>query len=612
MAITYSLAPVPRWFFTDNFGRPLAGGTMETYSSLDHTQPKPVYKTASNALPWDNPILFDANGMQGPFFWEFDDAVPDDGYFLVVKDSSGNLIFTEDNYFPGSGGGGGGGTTYIDLDNQIVNGSFWRNIGSTSVASTAVNRIIAPSAHEAFHEPDLRFIKNSTTAADTLEFIEFGVGDTPFGSEITPAYFLRYVCNNTPSPETIKCIQFPIISNVKNLGNQDCTFKFWARCNSGDPQVTINIYPYYGTGGVPSTSTPINIQTINLTSDWDNYEVTIPVPSTGGKTLGTNRDDALYLQFQYPLGQATSIDLSKPMFFVGDDAPDSYFETYDMVNGVISAPRTGDVRIALNSFTPFGWVPANDGTISRVNTVTPPAGFLLARGNTDTFYLYSLIWNLTSGNPNLAQIYDSSGTITTRGGTPNADFAADKQLALTKTLGRVLAGVNPITASQAFTADAATDRLTVSSVADLSIGTPIIVANSGGTLPGGLSANIVYYVTNISGVTFQIAASLEFAYAGTPIIDITSAGSGTSTLYTALGDYEGEGFHTLTIDEMPSHNHQASTTGGSLGSSLNGQYFLNVNNPFSSETIINIPPQGGGQPHNTMQPTAFLNIFFKL
>jgi hypothetical protein len=80
-----------------------------------------------------------------------------------------------------------------------------------------------------------------------------------------------------------------------------------------------------------------------------------------------------------------------------------------------------------------------------------------------------------------------------------------------------------------FTANSTNDQLTATGHPLLTGDGPVRVANSGGGLPGGLSAVVNYWVVKIDANTFQLATSLEKALAGF-VVDITSNGTGTQTL----------------------------------------------------------------------------------
>lgn len=83
--------------------------------------------------------------------------------------------------------------------------------------------------------------------------------------------------------------------------------------------------------------------------------------------------------------------------------------------------------------------------------------------------------------------------------------------------------------SLTFTADSGTEILTIAAGHDYGHGDNIWVSNSGGALPGGLSASTNYYTIRVDATQIKLATSLQNALAGTAI-NITSAGTGTHSI----------------------------------------------------------------------------------
>ncbi|AEV24626.1 phage conserved hypothetical protein [Azospira oryzae PS] len=102
------------------------------------------------------------------------------------------------------------------------------------------------------------------------------------------------------------------------------------------------------------------------------------------------------------------------------------------------------------------------------------------------------------------------------------------------------------TYARVFTANASTDQL-ASAGHTYADGDRVVVSNTGGALPGGLSAGTIYYV--VSAVTDAFKVSLT--YNGSPV-NITSAGSGTHKV-RSIGKFDNlarfRGFPYVPIPE---------------------------------------------------------------
>lgn len=92
--------------------------------------------------------------------------------------------------------------------------------------------------------------------------------------------------------------------------------------------------------------------------------------------------------------------------------------------------------------------------------------------------------------------------------------------------------MSPVSSSAIFTWNTGSGLGTVSSsFAQLKVGSAVQLTNSGGSLPSGLSTSTTYFITNVSGTSFQLASTLANALSGSPI-SVSDDGSGTSTMAT--------------------------------------------------------------------------------
>lgn len=503
MAITYSLAPIPKWVLINNEGTVAGGAKLYTKRSLNKIQDKAVYEDAGGTIPYENPIVFDANGTRGPFYWSVNSADLTDTYYLEAYDSNGNLLWTVDDYFPdGTGGGGGNTTTYIPLKNYIANNQFIDNTGDTANPIGVTNLLIAPSNHKGFTPaalnpiagtngvigPDIRFIKNNTVATDQITYPLFALASAPLTSDVTPVQYVRYQCTNTPAGETYKSFQFPITQKVKNLSNQAMTFIMWGAVTATPVDLTLYVRQYFGSGTGASAEVRTAAGTLSLTTTWQKFNISLTIPTVAGKSIGTpglqTDDDALYIQVEMPLGAPCDVLFTKPALYLGTINPDLDFDDYDQIDSINLTPRTGDIKTGFYPSAPPGWLQMNDGTIGNAGSGATE------RANADTFQLYSTLYTAVSNS--YATV---SGGRTGAGNTmANAvtDFLAGKTLALPRSLGRLFgaagtgAGLTTRILGEYLGAETAT-----LSVANLPIGTPFNSSGSGSeTVSFGSDVNV--------------------------------------------------------------------------------------------------------------------------
>lgn len=89
VSVSYALSPVFKQRFFDANGLPLAGGNLYTYLATT-TTPQSTYTNTGGTLN-ANPVVLDSNGYCDVWI------DPNISYKFVLKDSSGNTLWTVDN-----------------------------------------------------------------------------------------------------------------------------------------------------------------------------------------------------------------------------------------------------------------------------------------------------------------------------------------------------------------------------------------------------------------------------------------------------------------------------------------------------------------------------------
>lgn len=82
---------------------------------------------------------------------------------------------------------------------------------------------------------------------------------------------------------------------------------------------------------------------------------------------------------------------------------------------------------------------------------------------------------------------------------------------------------------------------------------------------------------------------------------------GSSTTYL-LGTQGGEASHTLTLSEMPSHNHNFSSGQSTTFTWAESGIWIG-NGTYTTINFASISNTGGNQPHNNLPPYLVVNIW---
>lgn len=668
-ALLVSDNSLQQYLLDKSTGLPLSNGIVTFYVDDGGTTLKNIYKQTGtsgvyNYVLLPNPLVLGANGtfVDGSgndieiFYYPFDETAanqnnpPRQPYHVVVESALDILQFDRYNFPFGVGAGGGGSTTIPTNNNILVNNEFWRNGGTINtfnaldpaveingITGGISHTVVCPSQHDGYSMPDIQFLKDKVGDAglDTITFKTFPIGTQALNGDVSPEYYLEFQCTNVGT-STFKSIQIPISLHLLTLGSYGlCSFSIQAKGISGNQTFGVSLLTYTGSGSTTSVTTPLTYNSnplVPASNAWNKYvfdDFTFP-PSLTPTPTG---DDAFYLEIILPVGGGGICDLqfAKPEIYLAPSpAPNNDFSTYDAINAVISSPRLGDVRTSLNSFAPFGWVACNDGLISN-SSIAFPATTPIARQNIDTWQLYNLLWSLPS-----IPIYNNTG-VTTRGASAFADWGS-KLLQLPLMLGRTLLGLPPAVnvsytkAAPAWSSAVGTFALASGSTALFYTGSPVYLSvTSGGSLPAAspFALDTIYYAvidpTLVDTTNIQLASSYSNALNGVIISDTTSTTVGSNIIVNfGLGANLGEKWHYQLNNETAQHAHLGVGgasyfyNGGSVTPNYNAgglafqlfnttgyPQYLNYTSPGEIKSTVQ-------QPSNIIQPSNYLNLFFKL
>ena len=167
--------------------------------------------------------------------------------------------------------------------NRIINGAFdvWQR--GTSFAAIA----------------------DGTYTADRWRYSQTGAGGThavtqvaqPTGSTLiggmNPRFYLRL--NNTVLGTATAQIIGQRVEDVRTLAGQECTLSAWIKGTATG--ITAKAVQNFGTGGTPSSAVTTTLGTATPTTSWVRLHVHFTMPNLSTKTIGTNENSFVEIQF---------------------------------------------------------------------------------------------------------------------------------------------------------------------------------------------------------------------------------------------------------------------------------------------------------------------------
>ena len=159
----------------------------------------------------------------------------------------------------------------------------------------------------------LSFINTSSTLTFSQETQTIGHTDNNPDSK----YNFKFDWLGTGA-STIKTIA-QRIEGVHHGNGRKMTLSFWGKTEQADDGI-IRIIQSFGSGGSPSAGVVIDSSSIDFQNSWTYHTYTWDMPSTSGKTLGTDNNDHIEVQFRFTGTLNSYFQFTDVQVEVGDTA----------------------------------------------------------------------------------------------------------------------------------------------------------------------------------------------------------------------------------------------------------------------------------------------------
>ena len=166
--------------------------------------------------------------------------------------------------------------------NYVINGNFdfWQRGSGGSLEAYYADRF-----------------KENRSGSSILATRQTTTGAESFNAK----YFHRTVATSVAGAGNY-CLMEHRLEGVRHFSGKTMTLSFWAKADA-TKNMAIEFSQYFGSGGSPSaTVNTIGVTTINLTTSWTKFTVTVAIPSISGKTIGTDLNDFTDIVFWFEAG----------------------------------------------------------------------------------------------------------------------------------------------------------------------------------------------------------------------------------------------------------------------------------------------------------------------
>ncbi len=146
----------------------------------------------------------------------------------------------------------------------------------------------------------------SASGVGTISQEAFTLGQTDVPNE--PEFFFRL--DQTTAMGAVQRNLQQRIEDVRTLAGTTCTVTFWAKIDS-NKTFDVRLAQSFGTGGSPSTTVDTALGSAAITTAFQKFTFTVTLPSISGKTLGSDGNDFLGLEFLEQANTIFTLDIAQ-------------------------------------------------------------------------------------------------------------------------------------------------------------------------------------------------------------------------------------------------------------------------------------------------------------
>ena len=185
--------------------------------------------------------------------------------------------------YPTTAGSLAGFLDFLPNRNRIINGAFdvWQRGGGGFVCTDGT-----------YTADQWRYAQTGAGGTHTVTRVDQPTGSTLIGG-MNPRYYLRL--SNTVIGSATAQIIGQRIEDVRTLAGEQCTLSAWIKGTATG--ITAKAVQNFGTGGSPSSAVTTTLGTATPTTSWVRLHVHFTMPSLSTKTIGTNENSFVEIQF---------------------------------------------------------------------------------------------------------------------------------------------------------------------------------------------------------------------------------------------------------------------------------------------------------------------------